>query len=197
MKKLMIAAAIVCATVAVQASTVNWSEFTSISEPEGADTVADGTAVYLIRTADHDRAAFLEAFVAAGSAASFASTIASWSTVDPASISDGAFEVTAAESTSFTLKDAEAAYFALVSGDNIFISDSIPALYNEAGGADDYTFAYDPQWGSYDVVFDAKGGLQGEYEGQGWYTTSSVPEPTSGLLLLLGVAGLALRRRRA
>ena len=28
-------------------------------------------------------------------------------------------------------------------------------------------------------------------------TSSSVPEPTSGLLLLLGVAGLALRRKRA
>ena len=29
------------------------------------------------------------------------------------------------------------------------------------------------------------------------WTTASVPEPTSGLLMLLGVAGLALRRKRA
>ena len=29
------------------------------------------------------------------------------------------------------------------------------------------------------------------------YTVASAPEPTSGLLLLLGVAGMALRRRRA
>ena len=31
----------------------------------------------------------------------------------------------------------------------------------------------------------------------GNFTTASVPEPTSAMLLLLGVAGMALRRRRA
>ena len=32
----------------------------------------------------------------------------------------------------------------------------------------------------------------------GWsYTPNAIPEPTSGLLMLLGVAGLALRRKRA
>lgn len=33
--------------------------------------------------------------------------------------------------------------------------------------------------------------------GQGTFTASDIPEPTSGLLLLLGVAGMALRRRQA
>ena len=39
--------------------------------------------------------------------------------------------------------------------------------------------------------FDSKTGY---WAAEGW---QSVPEPTSGLLLLIGVAGLALRRRRA
>ena len=34
-------------------------------------------------------------------------------------------------------------------------------------------------------------------EAGSWTTYNSVPEPTSGLLLLIGVAGLALKRRRA
>ena len=41
---------------------------------------------------------------------------------------------------------------------------------------------------------DAKFTASGNFSGAAW---QSVPEPTSGLLMLLGMAGLALRRRRA
>ena len=47
--------------------------------------------------------------------------------------------------------------------------------------------------------FSAQGLLSvasGSQAGKTW-TTASVPEPTTGLLVLLGMAGLALRRRRA
>lgn len=44
------------------------------------------------------------------------------------------------------------------------------------------------------VVFDDEPGMGGGTAGA--WTSASVPEPTSALLLLLGVAGLALKRKR-
>ena len=41
------------------------------------------------------------------------------------------------------------------------------------------------------------GGLSSAGQLASWGSASSVPEPTSGLLMLVGLAGLALRRRRA
>jgi len=45
------------------------------------------------------------------------------------------------------------------------------------------------------LVFD-DGGNAGATESYGAWTAATIPEPTSGLLLLLGVAGLALKRKQ-
>ena len=48
------------------------------------------------------------------------------------------------------------------------------------------------------AVLDAfKFGTAGTSSSKNYITTAAVPEPTSGLLMLIGLAGLALRRRRA
>jgi len=47
-------------------------------------------------------------------------------------------------------------------------------------------------WTGDSVAFDSQaGGMVG-----GWTAAAIVPEPTSGLMLLLGLAGLALKRKR-
>ena len=58
---------------------------------------------------------------------------------------------------------------------------------------------FDTYAGADDVV-QVKWGDQSERiaaAGAGAWASASVPEPTSGLLMLVGLAGLALRRRRA
>jgi len=79
--------------------------------------------------------------------------------------------------------------------------------FSETVGGKDYLYvssaasANGPATGSVTINFKESGvstalnDVTAGYKGAGWYT--AVPEPTSGLLMLLGMAGLALRRRRA
>ena len=84
------------------------------------------------------------------------------------------------------------AYFALLASDAggasyVFLSDLIGATSQY--GENEITFAQD-EVGNSTVNYGTAA-----FSGSGWYG-GVVPEPTSGLLLLLGVAALSLRRRK-
>ena len=104
---------------------------------------------------------------------------------------DGTVATVTGSTTS--LSGSQAAYVAILKdANNMFISDSLTKTIDEL----DVTI-YSFNEGLTGDIWALNGDAKGGFAGAGWYSASSVPEPTSGLLLLLGMAGLALRRRRA
>ena len=84
------------------------------------------------------------------------------------------------------------AYFALLASDAggasyVFLSDLIGAISQDA----EYGIAFAQD----EVGNSTMNHGNSAFKGNGWYG-GVVPEPTSGLLLLLGVAALSLRRRK-
>ena len=187
MKKLMIALAAVAIAFASNAATFTWKA-TSGYIYDGADTPAkltSGTA-YLLFTSALTQSDLVTAFAA--DAATAASTVAS-KAVNTTSVGSNARIAETAEFTSDVTAN-QTAYFVIFNDDNMYVSITADAEYM-AVGTSGIAFA------SVSTSSKAFNDVAGGYAGAGWYGAAAVPEPTSGLLLLLGVAGLALKRKRA
>lgn len=185
MKKLMILAAIVCTAAVTQASAFTWKSYTGqkVYMMNSTDKAAAMTA-YLFDSAALSQADVVSAFVAG--------MFDSLSYLDKTTTSGTG--TIAGKPTSGAISwgetgDTLTAYFAIVSGDNIFISTTASGV-GQASATTMLQFK-GLSTPSQAAAMDATAG----FSGAGWYQT--VPEPTSGLLMLLGMAGLALRRRRA
>ena len=182
----MIAAAIVCAAVASQAAMTLWS-VDDLLIPVAADPTKDQTGI----TTDWD--AGNTPFAAGALAVElFYNNGSEWVSLGSMATTD---EGSIAAQDLWTQAQTKEILDALESK---IVEFNIEATYATKDGT--YTYVQDPLEVNLTKVYNGQSNVTAmfsTYDGSWNYTANPIPEPTSGLLLLLGVAGLALRRRRA
>jgi len=195
MKKLMIAAAIVCAAVVANASAFNWSNnggpsSYKIYDKEGT-VLSSGTVAYLLCTTDITQSKFLEGVRGATKVADYVSSKAIKGADN--TVNGSAKISTLASNFDYGTKGNDYTfYYAIIKGDDILISDTKTGSAQESS-ATTVNFTSSATWSQEDNGTAA-------FSSAGWYAVGSpepTPEPTSAMLMLLGVAGLALKRKRA
>ena len=188
MKKIMFMLGVIALAVGVQAATVTWKyQSTYIRIGDTTNTkVADGTLAYLITTA-FSQADAVTAFAANGSSADVLTAAGTALYSGTGSTASGKIDNTASTGASADVT----AYFVLFNGDNMFVSSAVAATVDPLDPTSSEIIFADAAAVSKALPLDAADG----FVSAGWY--KAVPEPTSGLLLLVGGALLALRRKRA
>ena len=187
MKKLMMTLAVVALAAATQAAQWTWSisAMYPLYKPD-TETGNSGTAYLYAYSSESLAQAALTSFVADYAAENLTPS----GYVTTQSVSDGLLtENVAMSSDPYSgIVKGDTVYWAMIveTSDGLFV-DYVAAVRNADNKNRTISFS---ETGNSDNVFVASAG----YQGAGYY---AVPEPTSGLLFLLGMAGLALRRRRA
>lgn len=176
MKKIIIAAFAVMIGVAANAAAITWSLTSITATPDSA--VASGWVAVILDSATYDTFTSL----ASSDVVNFATENA---------IATGSVKVNRG-SAAVSLKEGDYAANDTIAGymvifDNATVADakyyantSVSSATISAGGADD------------NITFGTFAAAT-----SGWNEIASIPEPTSALMLLVGLAGLALKRKVA
>ena len=187
MKKLIIALAVVAMAVGVQASSVYWT-CTNVYGKDGSSLIGTGSVAYFLTT---DMLSYSDAQALKGKGAS-AITSALGSAYSFTNTEAGKFTVTSDAAVSvgdLGIADSKdyVAYLMVFDSATITDGSSFYLTATKDLATLDGTNSAQVKWGTQSTASKAAGA----------WNSAAVPEPTSGLLMLLGVAGLALRRRRA
>ena len=193
----MIVAAIVCAAAMSQAAAFNWQS--SNSGQAGIIFAGDGTTtkayaayggattpiqLYMFDAATYSQATALADFADPKKSVDTSKAVANTTLSSASKITTKQFDY-GSQGSAYDF------YFvALLDDSHIYVSSLMENKVNPTSGTTGMQYA-DLGETSKPAALDVAGG----FKGAAVYQT--VPEPTSGLLLLLGMAGLALRRRRA
>ena len=196
MKKLMIAVAIVCAAALSHAATANWAaSAANIFDGTGSTAAANkyaGAAYFFNADAATQQAVF-EAFAA--DTANFDVT-AQTGYLATGVVETGSIKASTA-SNNFGAFDQGSGthdfFFVLIDGDKMYTS-TTKANVNAGGTDDAVAIAFGNQKAASGLPNSSLAASDGWNAAGQW---AAAPEPTSGLLMLLGIAGLALRRKRA
>lgn len=192
MKKLLTVALIAFTAVNLNAATVIWAA-TKGALYDGAETpakITSGSAYLMFVTASYTQNDLLAAFVAAeGKADTTLAAMTASGAMATGAGSIGASTSRPSGTSTYDLSTDGTAYFVVFNDDKMFVSYTTDALYDSVTTEATASFTTALTSLSKTTLQAADG-----YSAASWY---AVPEPTSGLLMLLGMAGLALKRKRA
>jgi len=186
MKKLIMTVAIVCAAVVAQAATANWKMAASNIYSGNTTDKYTGTAYVFDSSLMGQSALF--AMIEAGTTTFDSSTTGfiTTATVNNGVIAANTTQFGYGEQSTTESKNNYSFYFVIAEDDAAYFSNIVAKDAN--GTATAATITMGSQISSQLAAVDG-------FQGAGKW--SAVPEPTSGLLMLLGMAGLALKRKRA
>lgn len=187
MKKILVVAMVAFAAICSQAATVSWT-LTNVNQ--GGTGVSGAMYIFTTETASRDAILALAGTGADAVSAAMADASITWKVANGTG-SVGATSTDKVDITTAGLNGSTSYNFFAVVFDTDTITDEsnffVTALKSQtmadAATANNKVIG----WGSQATASAAEGA----------WNAVAVPEPTSGLLMLVGLAGLALRRRRA